>query len=789
MIRNFFLSAWRNMLKTKLYSALNIFGLATGMTATLLISLWVIDEITFDTYHRDHSRIAQVMDVYGSDGAKVTDAYIAIPLAGELRDQYPSDLKRVVLASSNRDHIMAAEDKKIQAKGMWAEPDFPGLFTFKMEEGGQTALNDPSSILLSHTLANILFGRTDPMNRIIRVDNKRDMKVAGVYEDMPFNSTFHQVSFLLPWKAYISEDSALIAAQTQWDYHGFQLFIETNNKLDFNRLSQRIKDIPSRHIKEKEEIFLHPMDKWHLYSSFNDGKVDGGRIQLVWLFGIIGGFVLTLACINFMNLSTARSELRAREVGIRKALGSRRVHLILQYLCESILVAFLATVLSVLLAWFILPFFNNLADKQISIPWGNATFWLMVIVFTIVTGLFAGCYPAFYLSGFNPVSVLKGTFKAGKMASLPRKVLVVIQFTISITLIIGTITVFRQIQYVKGLPRGYSTDGAITIQINTHDLQGHYNALRSDLIHTGTVQDMAESSNLPTNLTSFQVGFDWRGKTTGSLPEIGTVSVSHDFGHTIGWAIEEGRDFSRNFAADSGAFILNESAAKLVGFKNPVGEKMSWWGNSNVIVGVVKNMVMQSPYTTVQPTIFILNYTNLRYISVRIKPEVTLTDALVKIKEVFKYYNPGSPFLYHFMDEQFEEKFDNERRIGMLFDFFAVLAIFISCIGLFGLSSFVATQRTKEIGVRKVLGASIFNLWKLLSKEFILLVMLSFFIASLLARFILHVWLRQYVYHTELNWWVFALAGVMAGVITLITVSFQAIRAALANPITSLRIE
>jgi len=757
------------------------------MAVALLIAWWITDEITYDTYPPDHSRIAQVMDVYGADGEKETDAYIAIPLANELRTRYPADFRRVVLASANRDHILATEDKKIQTRGLWAEPDFPEIFTFKMEEGARAALSDPSSILLSHSLAKTLFGQASPVNKTIRIDNKIEMKVVGVYEDLPFNTTFHDVGFLLPWSRYISSDTALKAAQTQWDYHGFQLFVEVNDNADFDRLSERIKTIPSKHIEEKELLFLHPMDKWHLYSTFRDGKAEGGRIQLVWLFGIIGVFVLTLACINFMNLSTARSTQRAKEVGIRKAIGSLRVHLIGQFLSESVLVAFLAFILSFLLMLLMLPFFNNLADKQISIPWSSPLFWLTAIGFTLCTGLIAGSYPAIYLSGFKPVEVLKGTFKTGKLASLPQKMLVVIQFTVSIALIIGTITVFRQIQYAKDRPVGYTRAGLITVQMNTPDLHGHYNALRNDLIRTGAVQDVTESSNLPTNLTSFQVGFDWRGKPPGSLPEIGAVSVSHDFGNTIGWTIKEGRDFSRDFPADSGAFILNESAARLVGFKNPVGEKMTWWGNPNVIAGVVKDMVMQSPYTAVRPTIFILNYSNLKYISIRVKPTIPMAAALEKMGQVFKLYNPGSPFLYQFMDEQFAEKFDNEQRLGDLSGFFASLAIFISCLGLFGLASFVAAQRTKEIGVRKVLGASLFNLWRLLSKEFIMLVMLSFLIASPLSWFILHAWLRQYAYHADISWWVFAVAGLMGLLITLITVSFQAVRAAMTNPIKSLR--
>jgi putative ABC transport system permease protein len=501
------------------------------------------------------------------------------------------------------------------------------------------------------------------------------------------------------------------------------------------------------------------MDNWRLYSEFKNGKVAGGRVQFVWLFGIIGAFVLLLACINFMNLSTARSEKRAKEVGIRKAVGSVRQQLIGQFLSESIVVALLAFILSIALVELLLPFFNGLSDKEMGLPWSSLVFWLLALGFTLFTGFISGSYPAFYLSGFNPVKVLKGTFRAGRFASLPRKILVVLQFTVSIVLIIGTIIVFKQIQFAKDRPVGYTREGLITLFMNTPDLYGHYDAIRNDLLATGAVENMAESSSPSTEVWSNNIGFSWEGKDPNSLPLFGTVATTQDLGKTIGWQIKEGRDFSRNFASDSSAMILNEAAVKLTGLKDVVGKMIKWDTTPYRVVGVVKDMVMESPYTPVKPTIFIMNTNWANIITIRIKPTVSMRAALSKIEQVFKKYNPGAPFEYKFTDEEYAKKFEDEERIGNLATFFAILAIFISCLGLFGLASFVAEQRTKEIGIRKVLGASVFNLWKMLSRDFVLLVIISCVIAIPIASYFLNQWLLKYDYRTNLAWWVFALAA------------------------------
>lgn len=787
MFRNYLKIARRNLMHNKLYAAINIVGLAAGMAVALLIGLWVWDEVSFNTYHQQYHRLAQVMVNATNSGKTYTGGTVSIPMGTELQDKYAADFKYISLVSHPAAHILAVGDKQVSQTGVWAQHDFPLMLTLKMLQGNADALNDPSSVLLSQSVASSLFGEEDPLNKLVRLDNKTDMKVAGVYADLPYNTTLRDIKLLLPWNG--NNEDRIKNARTQWDNHMCRLYVQLGDHADIDKVNARIRNVPTPHINfSREELLLHPMEKWHLYGSFENGKTVGGRISMVWLIGIIGVFVLLLACINFMNLSTARSEKRSREVGIRKAIGSFRGQLIAQFLSESLLVAFLALVLALLLVQLLLPFFNRLSDKTMDIPWNMPLFWVCTLAFTCFAGLVSGSYPAFYLSGFEPVKVLKGTFRAGRFAALPRKVLVVAQFTVSVSLIIGTLIVYRQIAHARNRPIGYTREGLITVDMNTPDMQGHYNAIRHDLLQTDAVADMAESNSAPTEVWSNNI-VDWKGKDPGLVVSPGTIAVSHDFGNTIGWKIKEGRDFSRSFASDTGAFILNESAVKLTGFKEPVGKVIRWLNEDHLIIGVVKDMVMESPYQPVRPTIFHLNPTWATLITVQVKPGISMREGLARIAPVFRKYNPGSPFVYKFTDDEYAKKFDDEERIGNLATFFAMLAIFISCLGLFGLASFIAEQRTKEIGIRKVLGASVFNLWKLLSKDFVALVIISCAIAIPLAGYCLHQWLQQYEYRTTLPWWIFIASAVGALAITLATVSYQAIKAAVMNPVNSLKTE
>ena len=795
MFKNYFKIAWRNLVKSKVYSLINVLGLATGMAVVILIALWIWDEVTYNKYHPHHDHLAQVMTTFiDNDGTMNTGKAVCMPIGDELRNKYGSDFKNVSMASWNFSHVLTIGEKKIAEDGMWVESNFPSMFSLRMKNGNINALNDPSSILLSASMAKRLFGNEDAMNQMIRLDNKDNYKVAGVFEDFPHNTSLYDAKYFLPWKKYVTTEPWLKNAATQWNNHSFQVYVQVADHVNMKKETEKIKNVVMVHKngarEGKEQAYLFPMDQWRLYSDFKNGQPTGGRIQFVWLFSIIGIFVLLLACINFMNLSTARSEKRAKEVGIRKTVGSVRSQLIGQFLSESVLVAFVSFIFSVLLVALLIPLFNKLADKTIGIPWSTPLFWLVAIAFTLITGLIAGSYPAFYLSKFEPIKVLKGTFRVGKFASLPRKILVVIQFSFSIALIIGTIIVFKQIQFAKNRPVNYRTQGLISINMSTPDLYGHYDAIRDDLLATGVAENMAESSSPTTAVYSNQIGFNWQEKDPNTLPVFGTIWVTLDFGKTIGWEIKEGRDFSKDFATDSLAMILNESAVKQVGMKQDIVGQMIQFNDKNYkVIGVIKDMIMESPYEPVKPTVFMFNPENVGIVTVAIKQGIPVRDALSKIETVFKKYNPSAPFDYTFNDEDYAKKFADEQRVGKLATFFTILAIFISCLGLFGLASFVAEQRKKEIGIRKVLGASVYNLWRMLSKEFALLVIISCFIAIPLAWYYAHNWLKQYEYRTNISLWIFIFSGLGALVITLMTISFQAIKAAIANPVESLRSE
>jgi len=798
MLKNYLKIALRNLVKNKVYSAINIGGLAAGMAIAVLIGLWIFDEFSYDKYHQNYSRIAKVMQTVTFEGKKYHGEYMPGPLGNELRTGFAGDFKYVVMSSFTNEHILSYREKKFTKKGNYLSPEAPDMFALKMLAGTRTGLKDPSSIMLSQSVAGVLFGAEDPIDKIVKLDNAMDLKVTGVYEDLPYNTEFRDLTFIAPWDLYVSRQDWVKRAieNAEWDNNSWQILAQVNTNADFDAVSKKIKDIKLKHAPGaaflKPEIFLHPMEKWHLYSGWDSSGNFDGRIQYVWLFGIIGVFVLLLASINFMNLSTARSEKRAKEVGIRKAVGSMRGQLINQFLSESLLVVALAFVFSIVLVVVLLPFFNEVADKKISFPWTSPLFWLAGIGFCLITGIISGSYPALYLSSFQPVKILKGTFSVGRFAAVPRKVLVVLQFTVSVTLIIGTIIVYRQIQHAKNRPIGYDRSGLITVNINTPELLNQYNVLRRSLLETGAVFEMSTSSTPPTNTNSRNTGFQWEGKDPNFKDNFGTIAVSHDFGKTVGWQFADGRDFSREFSTDSSGMVLNEAAVKYMGFKKPsdmIGKNMKWRDKTFTVVGVIKDMLMDSPFEPVLPTVFMLDYGWANVINVKLNPALPARQSLDKTASVFRKMNPGSPFDYKFNDQEYAAKFATEERIVRLASVFAILAIMISCLGLFGLASFTAEQRTKEIGIRKVLGASVPNLWALLSRDFVFLVIVSCLISIPIAWYFLNGWLQKYQYRTEISWWIFAASGTGALFVTLLTVSYQAIRAALMNPVKSLKSE
>ncbi len=794
MIKNYLKIAWRNLIKNKVYSAINIVGLAVGMAVAMLIGLWVWDELSYNKSFRNYGQLAQVMQHQTFNGETGSQTSLPYLIGEELRKNYGSDFKSVSMSGWTNDHILTFGEKMITQSGNYFEPQIIQMLSMKMLEGSASALQDSHSIILSKTTAKALFGNADPMNHRIKIDSKFDVKVSGVYEDFPYNSEFKALLFIAPWNLYIDSNVWNEKATNPWRNNSFQAWVQLADHADLNQVSAKIKDVKLKRVKAEDAafkpvVFLQPMRNWHLYSEFKNGINTGGRIQFVWLFGVIGFFVLLLACINFMNLSTARSENRAKEVGIRKAIGSLRVQLIGQFLSESLLFSLFSFALALILVQLALPLFNEVADKKIAILWNNPLFWISGLCFTLITGLLAGSYPALYLSSFKPVKVLKGTFKTGHFAGLLRKVLVVLQFSISIILIVGTIIIFQQIKFAKNRPVGYSQNGLVIIPVVTEEIHKHFDAIRNELKNSGTVAEIAESSSPTTYVNENDNGFDWKGKNPSLQGDFGVVYVSNDFGKTINWSLKAGRDFSRSFLTDSSGIILNEAAVKFMNLKDPIGETIHWDGKPFHVVGVIKDLLMQSPYEPVVRTVFVYSKNTENVLNVKLNPSSGASGAIDKIESVFKKYNSSQPFVYKFVDEQYERKFDDEQRIGKLSSFFSVLAILISCLGLFGMASFMAEQRTKEIGIRKVLGATVFNLWTLLSKEFIGLILISLLIATPIAYYFMHSWLQHYDYRTQISAWIFLLTAIGAITITLATVSFQAIKAALANPVKSLRSE
>ncbi len=799
MIRNFFKTAWRSLLKNRLSAFINIGGLAVGMALAMLIACWVYNEWSFDKQLNNYTHIAQVWALW--PGHKGAQRQLPAPVVDELRSKFGSNFKRIVMSSMTHEHILTFDQKKLIKAGNFMDPEVLKLFSIPLLKGGPSALNDPYSIVLSASLAKALFGSADPVGQLLRMDDSLSLKVTGVYEDFPNNSSFKEIEFLSPWDLFAYFDPETRYNRHSWGDNNWQVFVELADHADMAKVSAKIKNIKAEndpfldsagHNMNNSELFLHPMSRWHLYSEFKEGNSDTGRIMYVRLFGLIGLFVLLLACINFMNLSTARSEKRAKEVGIRKTIGSLRWQLIGQFFTESLLVSVMAFVLALGLFLLSLPFFNELADTKMNVPWSNPVSWISGIGFSLLTGLIAGSYPALYLSSFEPVKVLKGIFRAGRLAALPRKVLVVVQFTVSIAMIIGTIIVFRQVQYAKDRPVGYHQQGLFMMQMHTNNIYDHFATFRNDLLGTGAIAELAESVSPVTASWPQNGGLSWtnHNSTISSGPDFTMKGVTTEYAKTLGLKFIAGRDFrSGPHGSDSGTMILNESSVRYMGLKDPIGETVTWMKHNFTVIGVVKNMVMESPYESPVPAMYYLSPYRMNHITIRINPQLSAQEALRRISPVFAKYSPAEPFDYKFVDEEYDSLFRGESRVGELAGFFTVLAIFISCLGLFGLASFVAEQRSKEIGVRKILGASVFNLWKMLSKDFVLLVGLSCLISIPIAWWLLHQWLQEYAYRTEISGWIFAAAGIGAIGITLLTVSYQSIKAAVTNPVRSLRSE
>ena len=799
MFKNYFKIAIRNLIKNKVYSFINISGLAIGMAATILIGLWIADELNFNNHYENKDSIAQIYQSQTTNGTISTEPSIPRPLEFALRENYNANFKHIVMASWEQSRYLKFGETNIYKSGNAMQEAAPDLLGLDIIAGLKNGLKEKNSIMLAESAANTLFGNETALGKTIKVNNEDDLMVTAIYKDIPANNSFSEMKYIIPWKQYVTSQEWLKRSKDNWGNNSFQLFVQINENTSMDVVTSKISDIKKdadpELVQYNPQLFLFPMEKWHLRSDFENGVQSGGRIENVWLFGVIGLFILLLACINFVNLSTARSEKRATEVGIRKSIGSQRSQLVLQFLSESFLIVFISFIGALGLVLLFLNEFNHVASKAIVFPWANSQFWLISLLFVIITSILAGSYPALYLSSFNPVEVLKGTFKAGRYSALPRKLLVVTQFTVSVALVIGTLVVMNQIQYSKDRPVGYDKEGLIQIPVMSSEFVGKQDMLREQFIASGGAEEMAVTSGPMTNVWSNQSGFTWDGKPAGLQEDFAHTRVSYEFTETLGLKVVEGRGFSREFASDSNAVLINETAVKYMGLIDPIGKYIrdSDLKNPNLplkIVGVVEDMIIQSPYNPVKQAMYVFDkYENVNYYNLRLNPKQSVSESLTAIEKVFKTNFPNTPFDYQFVDEEYGAKFKSEERVASLASVFTALAIFISCLGLFGLASFVAEQRTKEIGVRKVLGASISQLWLLLSKDFITLVVIALLIASPLAYYIMGEWLQKFNYRTPVGWDVFAIACFGALIITLITVSFQAIKAATSNPVESLRTE
>jgi putative ABC transport system permease protein len=799
MIRNYFKIAFRNLLKNKGYSLINIGGLAVGMAVAMLIGIWINDELSANRHHENYETLYQIKMNQTFDGKRGTQDALPFPVGEELRSKYP-DFKAVAMYERGEGkRSLIADNKKFLKSGLFIGEDAIDMFSLNILSGDKSPLKEPYSIVLTDETAQAIFGNADAVGRIVKLDNKVDLKVTAVVSRQPKNATL-QFDYLLPWRLQENiYDWVSKYLKDNWANNGWGVYVQLKPGVDPALTNAKIRNVVLSHFNDpntknlvKPEIFLHPMSKWRLYSEFTDGQNAGGFIKYVRLFGIFGLFILVIACINFMNLSTARSGKRAKEVGVRKSVGSGRQQLIGQFLSESVQIAFMALALALIIVFFSLPYFNLLTEKTMHIEFKNPVFWGILLVFTLFTGLLAGSYPALYLSSFNPVQILKGGIRVGKSATLPRKVLVVVQFTFSIVLMIGTIVIYQQIRHGKSRPIGFTKEGLISVS-SSDDLVSHFEALRTELLETGVVSSISKSNSPPTQWWSSNAGWEWKGSTPEDKSSVFiTVATNYDYVKTMGIKIKEGRDFSRDFVSDSSGVILNEAAVKRMGLKHPIGEILKWGRKERTVVGVIPDIVMEwSPYRAVSPlTILFEKDKNwVGFLCVRLNPNVSSAAAIEKIRPIFDKYNPGFPFDYKFSDMEYGKKFYYEELIGDLSAIVCLLAIFISCLGLFGLASFMAEQRTKEIGIRKVLGASVANVWGLLSGDFIQLVLISCLVASPVAWYFMNQWLQDYTYKINIGFGVFLVVFVMALVITLLTVSYQAVKAALINPVRSLKSE
>jgi putative ABC transport system permease protein len=789
MIKNFLKIAYRNMLRRKGFSIINISGLAIGMASSLLIFLWVQNEMSHDRFHEKGKRIYLMFNRDELNGQ--TWAWSSTPkiMGTTLKKDFPEvdDVAR----AENRSFLCSVGEKKIHGNCLFTDSGFLKMFTFPLVKGSPTfALASPHNIVLTEKFAKILFGNEDPMGKTIKLDTSNLFTVSGVLKDLPNNTAFDFES-LLPW-TFLDQ---LKWNDDYWGDNSVATYVLLRPGVSEAAFNTKVKNITIDHTKASSDpsttrVFAWPLNKVWLYSKNENGILVGGRVETVRLFTVIAIFILLIACINFMNLSTALSDKRGKEVGVRKVVGAQKSSLIAQFIGESILLTLLAGMVSLILVQLSLGSFNSLVNKQLHLEYGNIYFWLLGIAFILFTAILAGSYPAFFLSSFKPVKVLKGLSRSGNATINPRKILVVTQFSFAIILIISTIVVERQVEYAQSRDIGYSKNNLVFTFLEGN-IDKKYDLIKQGLLNSGAAVAVTKSMSPITQRYSDSWGFSWEGSTPqDSKLDFVRMSTDADFVKAMGVTLVKGRDIDiKNYPGDSLSALLNETAVKRMRLKNPIGKLIKDGDQNWKVVGVVKDFVIESPYETISPMIINGPATWFNVMHYKLNPARPVATDLKLAEQVFKEFNPEYPFVYYFVEEAYAKKFEETQRTSTLAALFAGLTIFISCLGLFGLATYMAENRVKEIGVRKVLGANVGHITALLSKDFLKLILIAFVIAMPVAWYAMNQWLQSYTYRIPIEWWVFFEAGIGAALIALLSVSFQAIKAAVANPIKSLRTE
>jgi ABC-type antimicrobial peptide transport system permease subunit len=779
------------MRKNVTYSFLNIFGLALGITCAAFIFLWVEDELTFNHNFAKRDYLYHVMQNEKSDAGISTNGSTPGPLAAALKAEMPGVVNSGRLSWA-MDELAIVGDKSIKENGMYADNAVLSMYAMPFIYGNpSTALNDPQSVVIGETMSKKFFGNSNPVGKVIKMNAHGAYSVdglytvTGVFKDLPANCYYH-FQWLSPYETWENANTWL----KPWNNNLTETIVELSPTANTASINKKLSNyLGTKVTGNANQAFLFNMNDWHLRSNFVNGVQDGGDIKYVHLFSIIAIIILLIACINFMNLATARSEQRAKEVGVLKVMGAGKNTLRGKFIGESLLMSFMAVILSLVLLYVLMPFYNGLVEKQLSIHLFNPLHAGCLLAIAVIAGLVAGSYPAFYLSSFNPITVLKGAkIKSAAGVIFIRKGLVVAQFSASIILIISTVIIYKQVQHIKDRNLGYSKDHLIYMDLQGN-MKDHFNEIKTQLIATGYVENAAVSLHDALHIYSNGDGFNWQGKNPNSKLPVHSNVVSPEFLSTMNMKLATGRDFYPG-TADSTNVIINESMASLMGKEGKTGSIITVGGQYKLpVIGIVKDFVYNDIYGKSDPLVLFCGSYSATVMAVRFKANIDLSKALEKTEAVMKAENPGIPFEYRFADKDFNTLFSTETLISKLAGVFAVLAIFISCLGLFGLAAYTAERRTKEIGIRKVLGASVSGLARLLAQEFLQLVIIACCIAFPLTWWFMHHWLEGYAYRTSISLWVFAVAGIMALLIAVLTVSFQAIKAAVTNPVKSLRTE